>query len=204
MKIERTFTSGTGNGINKEHYKEFVEALEKEIKLMQKFVQRYKKVGAERMFGGSDMYALNNWHGEYKIEVYADSSFPFDLVNRVGFNSWGDIELGIVIPMKFKAPTFHGGETDNMKVVFKTHCTARNFEKFVKEYNIKPNIEREILLCAQEYFQNKVKDYTNEKKKHIESRLKSIKDYESTIQNIQTSVEEDTKHLKTIDKLLNK
>jgi hypothetical protein len=31
MKIERNFTSGTGNGISPEYYKEFVDALEKEI-----------------------------------------------------------------------------------------------------------------------------------------------------------------------------
>ncbi len=201
MKIERKFTSGTGNGLNEIHYTEFINALEKEVKFLNKFISHYKKTGASKMFG-SNWYALNNWHGEYKIESYADNCFPFEIVNRVGFNSWGDIELGIVIPMKLKAPTFNGGETENMKVVFCTHLNVRNLKEFVKKYELQPHILKEVLFCAKEYYLNKIKEQKEDSNAYIERELKKLSQLNDECKVIETNLKENIEQVLEIDKFL--
>ena len=201
MKIERNFTSGTGNGVSKEHYKEFIDALNKEIVFLQSFVKHYKKTGAEKMFG-SQWYALNNWHGEYKIESYADDKFPFEMVNRVGFNGWGDIELGIVIPMKFKAPTFNSGETDKMKVIFKTHCNVRGLKGFIEKYKLQPHILKEVLLCAKEFYIDKLDQIKKDKNGWITQELNKLEKIFVEKQEITKSLEENMEEIKTINDFL--
>jgi hypothetical protein len=203
MTIERNFTSGTGNGIDAFYYKEFVDALNKEIKFLQLFVEHYKKTGAEKMFG-SNQYALNNWHGEYKIESYADEKFPFEMVNRVGFNCWGDIELAVVIPMKFKAKSWGGSEVDDMKAVFKTHANVRNLKEFIKNYTLCPHILKEVLLAAQEYYKIKIDQYKKDKNDWIEQKIKKLKNIAIENIAINSTIQEDIQSLKDVELLLNK
>lgn len=201
MKIERYFTSGTGNGVDAVYYKEFVDALQKEIRFLQLFVKYYKKTGSEKMFGGK-WYALNNWHGEYKIESSADKNFPFEMVNRVGFNSWGDIELGIVIPMKFKARSWDGSGTDEMKAVFKTHCNVRNLKSFIEEYKLPPHILREVLLAAKDFYQDRIEKYKEHKNTWIDNDLEKLNSLFTEQQEITNSIKENIEELKEIEKLL--
>lgn len=203
MKVERTFTSGTGNGVGKEYYAEFVSALEKEVALIKKFIAHYKKTGAEKMFG-SDMYALNNWHGEYVIQTYDRQAFPYHMANRVGFDSWGHIEIGVVIPMRFKAPMFGGGETDNMKAVFKIKLNVTGLKEFLRIRTLPPHIKQEVLHAARDYFVQRTVDDKKEARAFVERQVERLKELNTETEEVVTETAESIANIEIIDEALAK
>lgn len=199
-RIERCFTSGTGNGVSEEGYTEFILALEKEVSLIQQFIKHYKKMTAGKMFS-SRMYALNNWHDEYVIKCPDKEFFPYELANRVGFNCWGDIEVSIRIPMKFKAPTFGGGSTTNMNAVFKVEHNVRSLKEFMK-MDIPDWVKKEVLLAAKDYFAERVREDKERNQNFVESQLKRLKSIASETEEISMAVEDKMAEINEINDFL--
>lgn len=199
-RIERCFTSGTGNGVSKEGYVEFIAALEKEVALIKEFIKHYKKMTASKMFS-SRMYALNNWHNEYVIKCPDKDYFPYELANRVGFNSWGDIEVSIRIPMKFEAPTFGGGSTVNMNAVFKVEHNVRSMKEFMK-MDIPEAVKKEVLLAAKDYFTERVREDRENNKSFVESQLRRLKVIAEETENISVQVEDKMAEINEINEFL--
>jgi hypothetical protein len=186
--MERYFTSGTGNGIKDEDVKPFRVAIHDLIGMLQQLEEVLKKGNGFT----ANPSVLNNWHGEYRIEYHNVKDFPFTLVNRVGFNCWGDIELGIVIPLKFVAPTIRGGNTDDMRIVLKIEVNASCMQGFIDKEEIPDEIKREVLVCAIQWYEEQLKKTAGSLAKNADVLLKSAQARLSLIKTGERYLEETT------------
>lgn len=180
MKINKFSVSGTGNGIGEENVEFFVKALFDFSKLIKEIADKYKQE-PKNTFSGK-FHLINNWHGEYKIDL-DNNTFPYHLCNGVYtfVNGWESAQLIVKFPLKFKAPTFAGGATDSMSVALVTEISLRkdSMSKFLDRQDVPNRVKTKLLECILEVYEDKVKTRYTESveflKEQAERRKISIK-----------------------------
>lgn len=209
MKINKQSVSGTGNGVNEEMLLPFVEALKDFEKLIRSIHTFYSKKPT-KSFSGGKFHLLNNWKGEYKIEL-RNEEFPFHLCNGIDvyYCGWNDVILSCKFPLKFKAPTFSGGETDDMSVVLTTQVSLykNNVANFMENKSIPKHIKIEVLKGVKEAFDKNVKTRYEEDVKFLiklaEQKKLEIKNSEESIELNTIEIPEIEGRIKEITKILN-
>lgn len=204
--IKNKFTSGTGNGLSEDQYSNLIEALDNLSLLIKQFKDNYTKKKGNLSF--NDLHWLNNWQGEYRMDIsFHDENFPFQLVNGVGFDSWGDIEMSITLPVKMKAPTFDGGTTDKMALVFRTEIGYREMEDMVKDNRLPSVLKRIVLEKAREYITQRINEREKEENRQRVAFIDAaIRKYESALvekQEFESSIDALKRELQKISQYIN-
>jgi len=209
MKIEKKSTSGTGNGVNEERLKPFVEAL-KDFEKLIKSIHTFYSSKPKDSFSGGKFHLINNWHGEYKIELRNDE-FPYHMCNGIDvyYCGWNDVILIAKFPLKFKAPTFHGGETDDMSVVLTTQVSLykNNMVGFMNNKLIPEHIKIEILKAVKKNYEENVRTRYEEDAKYLislaEQKKKEVMQANEKIELNTIEIPEIENRIKRIEKILN-
>lgn len=205
MKTIKKAISGTGNGVDGEYLDNFIQALKDFEKLIRSIYKYYERKPHETFSRGFRL--LNNWHDQYKIEVRPDE-FPYHLCTGIYVYNmgWNEMQLVCVYPLRFRAPTFNGGTTDNMSVAITTniHLGQDNMKKFLKNKMVPKALKTEILQQLKQYYEEEVRNHYERDMDYLKNEIKRRKiQSEEAIEQINTNEIEIPKLKERIDLIKN-
>ena len=193
--------SGTGNGIYDDSQEPFAQAFSKLAELtnsVNNFLSDKDSRG--KWFSGGKFHLINNWGNIYKIDIPV-SIFPFHLANTYAITCWGRLQVGVVFPLKFEAPTFSGGTTENMNVAFVTEVYIDKIKDFYED----DNYPKELKVFALQDFAEYCRGQREEKYKGILEQTEwYLKEHEENKAQAELEIPELEVKIKEIKKLLKK
>jgi len=188
MKITHGGVSGTGNGVRDNAQDDFVVALRDFEKLIRR-IHKYLDANRDKWFSRGAFYVLNNWHNMYKIDLRNDE-FPYHLCNGIAVydGGWNTLQLVVKFPLRFKAPTFGGGETQNMSVALVTeHSLSQDgIDDLLSSDHVPEHLKDEILKRVLSETEDRL---LTEYKKDIEHMREIAQERHIEIEQAQKDVE---------------
>lgn len=198
MKTKNISVSGTGNGVYEEYLPDFISALKDFEKLIRSIYKYYEK-DQKKTFDGK-FHLLNNWHNTYKIDLRPEE-FPYHICNGISVYSggWNHLQLVAKFPLKFKAPTFGGGETTNMNVALVTevYLSEHSMNLFLNNKEIPESLKLEILRTLKDHYKNEIVRRYEKDVKYLKDQIAQKKD---EIEESKTVIDLNTVEIPKIEK----